>query len=311
MQIQKTTYKKLIEDNPSLKEYNLAYAADWSVLSESIKYFSVVDPKSKNLKGSFMLYYSKRIGMTHVSNVPFFQDIALWVRDEFDSVYKQNSLVKNVLRFVSKFLASQKWVNISVPYQIADMQPFLWNGLNVSPRYTYLLYISKTKEELVKNFGRGLKQSVKKIEEGEFTYSNKLDLDVKDLIANSSLINRSEDEKQFFFKFIDKLSQLESTKVLKVRDGAAESTALFVRYGAKAVYLFGGSKNASGSTVGTASVYKSLEILKKENVEILDFEGSMIPGVEKFFRTFGGELVPLFNIKKEPKFLRFKKLFTK
>jgi hypothetical protein len=37
---------------------------------------------------------------------------------------------------------------------------------------------------------------------------------------------------------------------------------------------------------------------RSKGIEVFDFEGSMIPSVEKFFRSFGGELRPYYSVNK-------------
>ncbi|GEM_PF-1519855 len=309
--ISKASYSHLLSENASLNTYNLAFISDWSKVSEDVVYYAVKESNTHDLKGAFMVFSSQRMGIGHLSNVPFFQDIGLWIKEEHDSVYKTNSQIKNVIKAVSEFLVGHKWVNISIPYTITDMQEFIWNDLSVSPRYTYLLDITQSIEELKKNFGRGLKQSVKKLEKENFAYSGQLDKEAISLIEKSSLNGRSESEKVIFNRLISIIANMPEAKIVKVSDGKAISVAVFITCGTKAVYLFGGSKNASGSTVGSAVLFKGITELKNEGVEVLDFEGSMIPSVEKFFRRFGSRLVPLFNVQKLPRVLKAKELVSK
>lgn len=48
-------------------------------------------------------------------------------------------------------------------------------------------------------------------------------------------------------------------------------------------------ENKEGAHVPTALLWRSILISQKLGLETFDFEGSMIPGVENFFRAFGGE----------------------
>jgi hypothetical protein len=40
--------------------------------------------------------------------------------------------------------------------------------------------------------------------------------------------------------------------------------------------------------------------LRKRGVGVFDFEGSMVPSIETFFRGFGGTIVPFYQIRKWP-----------
>jgi len=45
-------------------------------------------------------------------------------------------------------------------------------------------------------------------------------------------------------------------------------------------------------------VQKSIEKAKQLGCQIFDFEGSMLKGVEIFFRNFGGKMEPYYTINK-------------
>ena len=64
-------------------------------------------------------------------------------------------------------------------------------------------------------------------------------------------------------------------------------------------YLLGGVNKQSGvQGVNNLLVQKSIEKAKDLGCKTFDFEGSMLKGVEKFFRSFGPELVPYFTVNK-------------
>jgi lipid II:glycine glycyltransferase (peptidoglycan interpeptide bridge formation enzyme) len=64
-------------------------------------------------------------------------------------------------------------------------------------------------------------------------------------------------------------------------------------------YLLGGvDKSAGISGVNNLLVQKSIEKAQQLGCKIFDFEGSMLKGVEKFFRSFGPRLVPYYTVNK-------------
>ena len=67
----------------------------------------------------------------------------------------------------------------------------------------------------------------------------------------------------------------------------------------KCYYLLGGVDKKSGiQGVNNLLVQKSIEKAKSLGCTIFDFEGSMLKGVEKFFRSFGGTLTPYYTVQK-------------
>jgi CelD/BcsL family acetyltransferase involved in cellulose biosynthesis len=66
-----------------------------------------------------------------------------------------------------------------------------------------------------------------------------------------------------------------------------------------AYYLLGGydpSNKHNGA--GVMALFNAIMEAKKRGIKNFDFEGSMLPEVEKYFRAFGGELVPYFTVNK-------------
>jgi lipid II:glycine glycyltransferase (peptidoglycan interpeptide bridge formation enzyme) len=77
-------------------------------------------------------------------------------------------------------------------------------------------------------------------------------------------------------------------------------------------YLLGGvNKNSGIQGINNLLIQKSIEKAKEVGCKTFDFEGSMLKGVEKFFRGFGPELVPYYTVNKATLpleiFLKYKK----
>ncbi len=67
----------------------------------------------------------------------------------------------------------------------------------------------------------------------------------------------------------------------------------------KATYLFGGFSSEHKQEGAVALVmWESIKQAKAKGIKIFDFEGSMIPQIEKFFRGFGGNLTPFYRVNK-------------
>ncbi len=79
-------------------------------------------------------------------------------------------------------------------------------------------------------------------------------------------------------------------KILGVKcDEQLVAIAFFVEYKGRIIHLVSAT-NEMGKTVGAMSYLMDALIQEKaEKVRILDFEGSMIPGVARFFKSFGSE----------------------
>ena len=64
-----------------------------------------------------------------------------------------------------------------------------------------------------------------------------------------------------------------------------------------AYYLFGGYDVLNKHHgAGVSTMWNCMMHAKREGLNIFDFEGSMIPEVEKYFREFGGELIRYYRV---------------
>ena len=292
------SYSELIQKLPELKGINLCYITDWSVIDTDYKYFSIKEKTSDKLLGAFCLFYSKRKGMLHLSNPPFFQNCGLWVSDKGKNLYYKNSHKKKVLKALAEFLATYKWVNISFPSECADMQPFYWEDFKCKVRYTYKLNTAEFKE--LKNASKGLKSSIKALNSKAVSMHKALDRQSITLLENSSLKGRRKVEFDYFKKLLEVLKTLDNFFTVKAQVDQVAGVSCGVRVGDTLVYLFGGAEKTEGLSLGTASLYELISIQIENNLQNIDFEGSMIQGVERYFRSFGAQLTPYYNISKEP-----------
>ena len=73
--------------------------------------------------------------------------------------------------------------------------------------------------------------------------------------------------------------------------------ALTADAGNKAYYVFGGVKREEkNNSLGPAALFNAILFAKQNDRTVFDFEGSMIPEIERYFRQFGGELVAQYSI---------------
>ena len=102
--------------------------------------------------------------------------------------------------------------------------------------------------------------------------------------------------KNIFTQFSDDTN---SFSVAAKKDGVLLGVVFCVFDKNSCYYLLGGVDKKSGvQGVNNILVQKSMEKAQQLGCSIFDFEGSMLKGVEKFFRSFGGELVPYYTVNK-------------
>ena len=85
----------------------------------------------------------------------------------------------------------------------------------------------------------------------------------------------------------------------KNTEGAIEA-AIYVIFDDKTAYYLAGGATDEGRLRGAMHglLARAIEEAAAAGCTIFDFEGSMLQGVEPFFRGFGGELTPYFRVYK-------------
>ena len=66
-----------------------------------------------------------------------------------------------------------------------------------------------------------------------------------------------------------------------------------------AYYLLGGYQaEERHHGAGALAVFEAIQHCREIGLKTFDFEGSVIPAIEKYFRGFGGQLKPYFSVNK-------------
>jgi CelD/BcsL family acetyltransferase involved in cellulose biosynthesis len=67
----------------------------------------------------------------------------------------------------------------------------------------------------------------------------------------------------------------------------------------RAYYMLGGVDEEHGAAAAAPmAMFACIRHARDLGLEVYDFEGSMVPGIEQYFRSFGGTLTPLYRVVK-------------
>ena len=267
--------------------------------------------------GGFYFLKTKKYGFNFIKLPPYTPHCGLFYQSESKNQSSINNFSKEIVTDVCNYISAQNaaLTVLAFPSAVSDMQPFIWEKYKVIPNYTYRIELQKTIAEITANFDSKNRNVINKaLKEGVEISSNKMDKkDLYDFFVNSlsttdANIYKTE-LKNIFLKFSDKTNSfsLEARK-----DNVLLGVVFCVYYKKSCYYLLGGvNKTAGVGGINNLLVQKSIENAKELGCSIFDFEGSMLKGVEKFFRSFGPELFPYYTVNKASLplelFLKFKK----
>jgi lipid II:glycine glycyltransferase (peptidoglycan interpeptide bridge formation enzyme) len=272
------------------------------VHGENLKVYGIFE-EDEQMVGAFHLYHEKKIGSTFIKTPHYIPHIGLVYINRTQNEANSLSFHKKIIEQLSEFIGSLNYgvISIAVPPGINDMQPFIWKKFKVIPNYTYRMNLSLSAEEIEKRFSPEHRNSIKKaLKDGVkvsqcFDYSQVKKAILQTFAQKNESVNESMID-AILFKIANPGNSFAFTAVLDNEVIAATFCLHDANY---CYYLLGGYSNeAKQHGAGALCVYNSILKARELNIPVFDFEGSMIKEVERYFRSFGGELVPYFTINK-------------
>jgi len=295
-----------IEQLSSLNTTHVFNTKEWIDISYDERFcLSGIFNKNKELIGSFYYYKFKRGKvLTQISAPPFSPNCGLFVNDQTINPAQKNTFRKKILALVRDYFDKQDYDILSLPFppENVDMQEFIWEKYSVEPRYTYQLDLKETEEELLAKMSSERRKNIRKAEKDGIVVQKMIDLDeAKKLIyetyskqkikSNIAVLDKlfnsfSNDTNSLCFVSYDK-NQNPIAAVFCVMD---DSTCYYILGG------YDSDKKHEGA--GALAMWSAIKTAKEKGVTIFDFEGSMLPAVEKYFRGFGGNMIPFYSVNK-------------
>lgn len=256
------------------------------------------------LIGGFYYLKTKKFGFDFIKLPPYTPHCGLFFISDSKNQSSKSSFTKEVMQEVCDYFSAQKsaLTILAFPSAMIDMQAFIWNKYKVVPNYTYRINLEKNLEEITSNFDSKTRNAINKsIKEGVETSVNGLsqqqvfDFFKENLSATGANIYE-ETMKKILLEFSDPSN---SFHFVAKKNEEVLGMVFCIYDKVSCYYLLGGVNKKSGiQGVNNLLVQKSIERAKELNCEIFDFEGSMLKGVEKFFRSFGPDLFPYFTANK-------------
>ncbi len=254
--------------------------------------------------GGFYYLTTKKFGFTFIKLPPYTPHCGMFYINESKNQSSKNNFVKEIVAEVCDYLSSIKnaLTVLAFPSNIIDTQPFIWNKYKVVPNYTYKINLSDSLEHITSNFDSKNRNVIAKaIKEGVVVNENTLGKEELYKYFSKSLKSAGanvyqKELKNIFMEFSGNGNSFSMEAYLN-QDLIGVVFCIYDK--SICYYLLGGvDKKAGGQGVNNLLIQKSIEKAKSIGCTVFDFEGSMLKGVEKFFRSFGPEIVPYYTVNK-------------
>lgn len=298
-------------DKERLQEYNelaknvgcVFNTIDWLALfNESIEIYGIYD-KGGNLIGGFSLYKEKKLCFKIYRNPPFTPYIGPFLRMGAKNPVSILDAWKKVITTIADFIDNLSYsiVSISLNKDVRDTQPFIWNKFKVNPRYTYILTLQKNIDNLFEEMSAERRNDIRKAIRDNISVEKVKDFEIVKLLVTKTFHRQNKKINEYFLnKILFQFAKEENSYAFVSFKNNIPISTVFCIYDKKtAYYLLGGyDYENKHHGAGALAVWESIKYAKSLGLKYFDFEGSMVPDIEKFFRGFGGQLTPYFRISK-------------
>jgi hypothetical protein len=243
--------------------------------------------------------YGRRMTKS-VSYTPY---IGPWIDREAQhslSVSQMRDVKRQLVTNIGSFSKAQ----LTLCPQETDGYVFSTLGFEVNVKFTYILNTSDSIHQVWKKFAPGLKSDIKRAK-NKHGLKIALDANVSDLIAlNTKVFERqgigSPYKNLNLNVLLEHAIDKKCGKIIAAADdsGRVVSCVFVVWDNETMYYLMSGTDPQKRGTGGLSlCLWEAINEAAEMDLKF-DFEGSMIDGIEKYFRSFGGKQTPYYVIKK-------------
>lgn len=251
----------------------------------------------KNESGEIIARMPYVVTRKRIHMPPLTQTLGIWMAPEIKKDYgKQKTAVNGLFAQLPPFHSFEQALSPENDYVL----PFRWLSCHMEPRFTYRLTDLSDCEALYQNFNKTAKKNIKYARnKTEVTSEIQLDT-LLDMLEKTFSAQRRKTPmpKELIQKIVRVCDASGHGKYLDARDseGNVHACAYFV-YDEQVCYYLLGASDIRFRSSGAQSLilWEGIQFASRHS-KIFDFEGSMVEGIENFFRQFGGVCTPYYTV---------------
>jgi hypothetical protein len=234
-------------------------------------------------KAVMPIFYNTKYGLKYSLQPYFCQQISIYSIDKIND--------PSIKKFLKKIPKSIFFTDINFAFQ-PDSKLIL--------KQNFILNLNQEYYKLYKNFRKDRRKSIRKATEANLSYQ-----DFNNKIALIELYKNVFDFLKTPKKYFDKIDALIESCLNNnlgftrniFHEEKIVCIGFFLKYNGRIYYLFGASSKEGKKYGATTFLLDSVIKEYSETKNILDFEGSTIPSIASFYKSFGSELTHYYNYK--------------
>ncbi len=242
-----------------------------------------------------------------IETPPYTQTLGIWMDPKIRAFARGNHQLhqqKEIIAQLLEQLPKAKSISMTLDHANSYILPFRWHGFRIEPTFSYrikdLTDLNQVKSRISKSVCRDGRSAEKKLIVEEFSH------DVDALIELQRMTFAAQNRQppypaDFTRRVVERAIAANAGNLMIAKDasGALHSSVFFL-YDENVCYYLIGGKNPEFKTDGANDLLLSKGIsFAAEVSHAFDFEGSMVEGIEDFFRKFGGEQVINYHVTRQ------------
>ena len=295
MNDQRAAYRRFCREQPHLP----VFVQDWylDAVCEGGTWNAAVVEENGKVIAALPYFLKKKGPLQYVTMPPFTKHMGPLLHPDYNELKDQHKLYKlliDKLPPLSSFKQNFTW-------QASNWIPFYWKGFAQTTRYTYQLDLQDI-DQVYRNFNRNIRRNIKKAQQ-------QVKVEIKEDLEHFYLMNQLSYERQGLpipysleqlRRHDEALSTHQSRAIFFATDpmGQTHSAAYLIWDRQSSYYHLSGDdtdlrQSGAGILLAWEAIRYTAEILA---LPLFDFEGSMMPNVERIRRQFGARQQPYFFV---------------
>ncbi len=289
-------------DALALAQGTLFQSPAWLDLFDDRLQRYVIRDRGDALRGGFCLYRERRLGATFVRNPPFTPHCGPFLAVRSSNPVARVEERRRSLTAMAEHLDGLRCplLSIRLDPRVDDLLPFMWRRFRVAPAYTYLLDLARPLDAIKQGMSPARRNDIAKATRDgvEVVPVTELGL-VRPLIVATFERKAKDAREEVLDRILGFVGKGHGFALASMRRGKAIACCVIVHDNRSAYYLLGGYDPADRHHgAGALALFEAIGRAREMGLTVFDFEGSVIPEVEKFFCGFGGRLSPYFSVSK-------------
>jgi hypothetical protein len=298
----KSRYRALCAAEPSISLFSRDWWLDavcgpdgWDVALAEIK---------NEISGALPYRTQRLLGQTYIGQPPLSAALGPWIKPRAMKSAQWHGREKDVMTALIDALPSFGIYRQTWNPDVSNWLPFHWRGFTQTTLYTYVLENLKDEKQLWSGLRENIRTDIRKARD-RFGVNVRPDLTVDDFLELSQKTFRRQGLSLPYspelVRQLDTACGARACRAILIGEdgeGRRHAGAYIVWDENSAYYLMGGGDpDLRNSGAASLCLWEAVQ-LAADKTQRFDFEGSMIEGIERHFRAFGGTLTPYFLVEK-------------